>query len=74
MAVPTKKTSKSRTRRRHAAWQRVAMKKLSQQTTLTTCNHCGAVKRSHHVCDACGYYRGTQVKTIKASKDTILDA
>ena len=74
MAVPVKKTSKSRTRRRHAAWQRIATNKLNQQTTLTRCTHCGAIKRAHHVCDACGYYRGKQVKTVKASKESVLDA
>jgi ribosomal protein L32 len=54
--------------------QRVAMGKLAQQTTLTRCAHCNEVKRAHHVCDACGYYRGKQVKTIKAPKGAVVDA
>jgi large subunit ribosomal protein L32 len=74
MAVPTKKISKSRTRKRHSERQNIQLKKLMQKTTLTKCVQCGAVKRAHHVCSACGYYRGKQVKTIKTKKEAVLDA
>jgi large subunit ribosomal protein L32 len=33
---------------------------------LVSCKNCGAVKTSHRVCDACGYYRGKKVMTVKA--------
>lgn len=54
MAVPKKKTSKSRRnmRRAHDALTPVVM---------SECSNCGEPKRSHHVCGACGFYRGRQV-------------
>lgn len=54
MAVPKKKTTPSRRgmRRSHHA--------LSPVTT-TECGHCGEMKRPHHMCDGCGYYRGRPV-------------
>jgi large subunit ribosomal protein L32 len=57
MAVPRKKTSKSRRdmRRAHDALQPV---------TLTECGNCGELKRPHHVCASCGHYNGRQVIAI----------
>ncbi len=54
MAVPKKKTSVSRKgmRRSHDA---------IKGTNPTECPNCGAPKLSHHVCGACGFYRGRQV-------------
>lgn len=53
MAVPKKKTSKSKKgmRRSH---HRVP------KPTLTTCE-CGATSLPHRVCPTCGKYRGRQV-------------
>ncbi len=58
MAVPKKKTSRSRRgmRRSHDALSVVQ----SQE-----CSNCGAAKLSHHVCDSCGHYKGRQVLKIK---------
>lgn len=55
MAVPKKKTSKSRRnmRRSHHA--------LSA-TISSDCPNCGELKLPHHVCGACGYYDGRNVK------------
>lgn len=61
MALPKRRFSKSRRdkRRTHQA--------LSLPT-LTVCTHCGAPVEPHHVCIACGYYRGRQVLVV-ASKE-----
>ncbi|OFX07639.1 MAG: 50S ribosomal protein L32, partial [Alphaproteobacteria bacterium RIFOXYD12_FULL_60_8] len=54
MAVPKKKTSKSKRdmRRSHDALK---------PSNGSECPNCGEVKRSHHVCTACGYYDGREV-------------
>lgn len=54
MAVPKKKTSKSRRdmRRSHLALD---------ETTTSQCPNCGEAKRSHHLCDSCGHYKGREV-------------
>jgi large subunit ribosomal protein L32 len=59
MAVPKKKTSKSRRdmRRSHHALQPSAM---------VECPNCGELKRPHHVCRACGYYSGREVVVAKS--------
>jgi large subunit ribosomal protein L32 len=54
MAVPKKKTSKSRrdTRRAHDALASMAYEE---------CPNCGELKRPHHVCPSCGHYKGREV-------------
>lgn len=54
MAVPKKKTSKSRRnmRRSHHALSASA---------YNECPNCGELKRPHHVCDACGHYDQREV-------------
>ena len=54
MAVPKKKMSRSRTRRRKANW------KVSRPRT-SLCPQCNAVKFPHRVCPECGTYRGREV-------------
>ncbi len=58
MAVPKRKTSKSRKgiRRSHLALQAV---------TLIKCSRCGAAKERHTVCGECGYYRGKSVIAVE---------
>ncbi len=60
MAVPKRKTSKSRRnmRRSHHALAQVG---------LAECPNCGEAKRSHHVCGACGFYDARQVYSQKAA-------
>ena len=54
MAVPKKKTSKSRRnmRRSHDALPR---------PTYNNCANCGEAKRPHHMCLKCGTYDGREV-------------
>jgi len=54
MAVPKKKTSKSRRnmRRSHHALR---------DTARMECPNCGELKRPHHVCASCGHYREREV-------------
>lgn len=54
MAVPKKKTSRSRRnmRRAHDALKAPA---------AVECKNCGEMKRPHHVCQACGHYDGREV-------------
>ncbi|MFQ5786095.1 MAG: 50S ribosomal protein L32 [Alphaproteobacteria bacterium] len=54
MAVPKRKTSKSRRnmRRSHHA--------LSAQN-LVECSNCGELKMPHHICPACGHYKDREV-------------
>ena len=54
MAVPKKKTSKSRRNMRRA---HDALKVVGHQE----CSNCGEVKLPHHVCGACGHYDGREV-------------
>jgi len=54
MAVPKRKTSKSRRdmRRTH---------KKTAAISITTCAQCGEPKRPHHLCMSCGTYKGRTV-------------
>ncbi|MEQ8654343.1 MAG: 50S ribosomal protein L32 [Kiloniellales bacterium] len=54
MAVPKRKTSKSRRNMRRAH------DSLSN-ASYAECANCGELKRPHHVCGACGFYDGREV-------------
>ncbi|NNC74715.1 MAG: 50S ribosomal protein L32 [Acidimicrobiia bacterium] len=54
MAVPKKKMSRSRTRRRKAQW------KVSAAPS-NPCPQCGTPRRPHRACHECGTYRGREV-------------
>jgi large subunit ribosomal protein L32 len=54
MAVPKKKTSKSRRNMRRAHQALPA-------ASYVECPNCGEIKRPHHLCAACGYYSGREV-------------
>ncbi|MCK8823956.1 50S ribosomal protein L32 [Fuchsiella alkaliacetigena] len=55
MAVPKRRTSKSRKRKRRTHWKLNA-------PNLIECPQCTELKLSHHVCKECGYYKGRAVK------------
>ncbi|WP_195852653.1 50S ribosomal protein L32 [Aerococcus sanguinicola] len=61
MAVPKRKTSKAkkRSRRTHS--------KLNVPG-MNECPNCGELRKSHHVCPACGYYNGKDVMTEEAAE------
>ncbi len=54
MAVPKRKTSKSKRNMRRA---HDALKPVRGGE----CSNCGEIKLSHHVCPACGFYKGRRV-------------
>lgn len=59
MAVPKRKTSKARKRKRRAH--------LALETPpSSTCARCGAEKVPHAVCESCGFYRGRDVLALDA--------
>jgi large subunit ribosomal protein L32 len=58
MAVPKRKTSKARKRKRRSH--------LALQTPATTsCARCGSEKVPHAACENCGYYRGRDVLALE---------
>ncbi|MCX7338043.1 MAG: 50S ribosomal protein L32 [Alphaproteobacteria bacterium] len=59
MAVPKKKTSKSRQgmRRSHDHLKSI---------NTAECSNCGTQKLPHHVCQSCGHYNGRQVFKTKS--------
>ncbi|MCQ3814953.1 MAG: 50S ribosomal protein L32 [Acidimicrobiia bacterium] len=58
MAVPKKKTSKSKTRsRRASAW-------TLARSPRSTCPRCDAAKRPHRACASCGWYAGRQALDV----------
>lgn len=58
MAVPKRKTSKSKTASRKAQNTKKPISKAS------TCSQCGAPAQPHHACKSCGYYNGRQVLSV----------
>ena len=58
MAVPKRKLSRSRTRRRKAQWLRTSV------PTYAVCKRCKAPTRPHTVCATCGTYAGREVVEV----------
>lgn len=54
MAVPARKVSKTRGRKRRTHY------KIDEKTT-TVCPKCGATVKPHRVCKSCGTYKGKEV-------------
>ena len=61
MALPKKRHSKARGKRRRTHW------KLTQ-ANLIPCPQCKQPKLAHRVCQVCGYYNGRQVIEIKVKE------
>ncbi len=58
MAVPKKKSSKARSRKRRSHWH-------LEMPAMAGCPHCGATKRPHFVCPECGFYRDRLIIAAK---------
>ncbi|MBW7996285.1 MAG: 50S ribosomal protein L32 [Candidatus Glassbacteria bacterium] len=54
MAVPKRKTSKSRKRKRRTHFK-------IDSPAASTCSNCGQVKQPHRVCPHCGHYKNREV-------------
>ncbi len=54
MALPKRRHSNSRTRKRRAH-------DALSLPTLVKCSHCHEMKLPHHACPHCGYYSGREV-------------
>lgn len=54
MAVPARRTSKTAKRKRRTHFK-------LQVPGMTECPNCGELKLAHHVCKACGTYKGKEV-------------
>ncbi|UCF77744.1 MAG: 50S ribosomal protein L32 [Candidatus Eiseniibacteriota bacterium] len=53
MALPKRRHSKSRSKKRRTHW------KLSKPG-ISSCSHCGNPKLPHRACPSCGYYGGEE--------------
>ncbi|MEX0754278.1 MAG: 50S ribosomal protein L32 [Actinomycetota bacterium] len=58
MAVPKKKQSKTRSRKRAAQWK-------AQPATYAECPQCHQPKLPHKVCGNCGSYAGRQAVEVE---------
>lgn len=62
MAVPKRRTSRSKRNIRRANHDKVSA------PTLIACPKCGEPVVPHRVCGACGNYNGRVVKPVKSAK------
>ena len=58
MAVPKRKTSKSRRDKRRATH-------AIESPAVNICPQCKSLKRPHHVCPTCGTYKGREVVPLR---------
>ena len=54
MAVPKRRHSSTRGRKRRTNWKLKA-------PTISSCSHCSSPKQPHRVCPSCGWYDGEEV-------------
>ena len=59
MAVPKKRTSKQRKRKRRTHYK-------AEPVTVGTCPKCGDPRVPHRVCPSCGFYGGEAVLAIES--------
>lgn len=58
MAVPKRRTSKSKKRKRRTHYK-------AAMPTLNPCPKCGEPRRPHRVCPNCGFYKGVKRLVIE---------
>ncbi len=58
MAVPKKKISKQRKRKRRGAMK-------AEMPTISACPKCGDPRIPHRVCPSCGFYGGQRVFEVE---------
>jgi large subunit ribosomal protein L32 len=58
MAVPKRRTSKARKRKRRTHFK-------TKVTAAQACPRCGDPKLPHRVCPTCGYYKDTEVIQVE---------
>ena len=56
--LPKRKISKGRRDRRRAH-------DALSPSNMVSCSNCGHMRRPHHVCQNCGYYKGREVISIE---------
>ena len=59
MAVPKRRHSSTRGRKRRTHWKLRA-------PTIHPCSRCGLPKRPHRICPSCGYYDGEEIVAPRA--------
>jgi len=58
MAVPKRKTSKSKRDKRRTHQK-------TEAPSVSTCPQCGEATLSHHACPSCGSYKGRKIVVTK---------
>ena len=61
MAVPKRRTTRSKRNMRRANHDKVIVPQL------IACANCGEPSVPHRVCASCGFYKGKKVRELKAS-------
>jgi large subunit ribosomal protein L32 len=62
MALPARRHSKQRGRKRRTHWK-------FQVPNLSVCPQCKALKPSHQICPFCGFYKNRVVIKIESKKE-----
>ncbi|MEE9443834.1 MAG: 50S ribosomal protein L32 [candidate division Zixibacteria bacterium] len=58
MALPKRRHSRARGRKRRTHWK-------LKPPTIVDCPQCHQPKLSHHICPNCGFYKGEEVLEVK---------
>jgi large subunit ribosomal protein L32 len=61
MAVPARKTSKSKSRKRYKSNSKITF------MPYNICKNCGATKIPYYICKSCGFYNSQNILNIKKS-------
>ena len=61
MALPKRRISKGRGRRRRTHWK-------LEKPNVVECSHCHEPRLPHQICPSCGWYKGREAVAISESK------